>query len=714
LDGTSILLLTGTAACLVIGIVSLSVRSGGGGRAAFGAGAILAGLWLFSVGSIRVSPSESVALGRARAAAALAAMVPFPWTLAAVSLGRDTGRRTLRRWAPYLALLAALTVFFAVRAYAPGLIFGLTRARDGYLIALGPMGRALAIYLIGSLLVVLFHIEATVRSAHRRSVRRIKYWAIGLGAAFGYHVFVASAALLYSMVRVPLLVAGSVPVLAAALLSGYAVVTRRLDDTRVRVGRPVFYNSVTALLSGVYLVALGLFGAAARSRGWSLPTTVTVSIIFVALLVLSLFLASDRVRRSIRRFVDSNLYVSRYDYRREWAGASRMFASELSEAEVASRIEDFVAETLDASSTRVAPIERDEAGACLVRSGEGDLDAALGDGELLDRFRGSVEAARVDSEDAEPALRAWTRRHTDVFGRGSWALLGPLIAGGELVGAILVGARRAGRYTSEDLDLLATVGLQAGNAILAARLAERVAAASGMESIHRLTSFWLHDLKNCASGLSLALTNAREKIGDPGFQTDLLEVLEGSVSSLRTIIDRTAAARPRLEIRPESVGIREIVEESLAKAGLRNGSSGMEVSLSVENGLAVEGDRALLGAMLRNLIANAVEAVGERGRIEVAGLPADEDSVIVRVADDGPGISPDLLDHGRIFAPFVTSKADGVGLGLYQCRVIAEAHGGRIEARNAGGAVFEIHLPASAGTGSGATPGGMRERRPVS
>jgi signal transduction histidine kinase len=67
----------------------------------------------------------------------------------------------------------------------------------------------------------------------------------------------------------------------------------------------------------------------------------------------------------------------------------------------------------------------------------------------------------------------------------------------------------------------------------------------------------------------------------------------------------------------------------------------------------------------------------------------------VAVSDTGPGINPELLD--RVFEPFYTTKASGIGMGLSICRSIIDAHGGRLwaEANEPRGAVFQFTLPAA-------------------
>jgi len=112
----------------------------------------------------------------------------------------------------------------------------------------------------------------------------------------------------------------------------------------------------------------------------------------------------------------------------------------------------------------------------------------------------------------------------------------------------------------------------------------------------------------------------------------------------------------------------------------------------------VMGERVALQQVLLNLMMNAIEAMTTiDGRTRVLSLQTrlqDADGVLISVGDCGPGIDP--KDINRIFDAFFTTKPQGMGMGLYICRSIVEAHGGKLWA-GAGvsqGAVFHMQLPA--------------------
>jgi len=135
--------------------------------------------------------------------------------------------------------------------------------------------------------------------------------------------------------------------------------------------------------------------------------------------------------------------------------------------------------------------------------------------------------------------------------------------------------------------------------------------------------------------------------------------------------------------------------ETLLKPELQG--LGIALRLTLEGAeTPLRGDRVLLEQVLVNLVHNAMHAMQDRPKpriIELETRRVDE-GLRVGVADRGPGIPPEQLE--QVFAPFFTTRADGLGLGLNICRTIVEAHGGfmTVENRPDGGAVFSFTLPA--------------------
>jgi two-component system, NtrC family, sensor kinase len=113
--------------------------------------------------------------------------------------------------------------------------------------------------------------------------------------------------------------------------------------------------------------------------------------------------------------------------------------------------------------------------------------------------------------------------------------------------------------------------------------------------------------------------------------------------------------------------------------------------------LPVRADRVQLQQVALNLITNAIEAMstvdGQPRRLTVSTRPHERDGVLIRVQDSGPGIDPGGLE--RIFDAFFSTKSSGMGMGLFICRSIVEAHGGHLWATSAepGGAAFNLVLP---------------------
>jgi two-component system sensor kinase FixL len=105
-------------------------------------------------------------------------------------------------------------------------------------------------------------------------------------------------------------------------------------------------------------------------------------------------------------------------------------------------------------------------------------------------------------------------------------------------------------------------------------------------------------------------------------------------------------------------------------------------------------DKVQIQQVLLNLLRNAIEAMQSCARRElvVSSTAAVNDMVAVSVADTGAGIAPDIAS--KLFQPFVTTKQQGMGIGLSICRTIIESHGGeiRVDLNPGGGTIFRFTL----------------------
>ena len=143
--------------------------------------------------------------------------------------------------------------------------------------------------------------------------------------------------------------------------------------------------------------------------------------------------------------------------------------------------------------------------------------------------------------------------------------------------------------------------------------------------------------------------------------------------------------------------VNEIVVEVLQSLHGESKEYGVEELVELPLVEGHDGHRGQLREVIFNLVHNAIEAMGSTThRSRILRLTSElhgSDAIAVAVEDTGPGIDPEKLD--RIFTAFVTTKSQGMGLGLAICRMIVEQHGGQLTASSDGknGALFQFVLP---------------------
>jgi signal transduction histidine kinase len=146
------------------------------------------------------------------------------------------------------------------------------------------------------------------------------------------------------------------------------------------------------------------------------------------------------------------------------------------------------------------------------------------------------------------------------------------------------------------------------------------------------------------------------------------------------------------------VNLRELIGDVILLTRADLGRHGIRVETELEPDIpAIQGDHVQLQQVLLNLILNAVDAMSPRragdGDLLLALTRQANDTVVIGVWDSGTGFDPGSAD--RLFAPFYTTKAGGLGMGLPISRSIVEAHGGSLWAapNPSGGSVFLFSLP---------------------
>ena len=211
-----------------------------------------------------------------------------------------------------------------------------------------------------------------------------------------------------------------------------------------------------------------------------------------------------------------------------------------------------------------------------------------------------------------------------------------------------------------------------------------------------------HEVKNPLTPIQLSAQHLRRVFGDPGvdfgaaLETCTATILD-QVRKLREIATEFSSfARPPAADRAR-VSLSALVEET-AGAYATSLPPGVQLDVTLEEPVPmVRVDRRLLGRALVNLVENALQAMGESGRVQVTARRGGDGRAEIEVADTGPGIEPALQE--RVFEPFFSTKTSGSGLGLALVKKIVEDHGGEVALSSTPGDGTRITIRLEAVTG---------------
>ncbi|MEZ6185701.1 MAG: ATP-binding protein [Planctomycetota bacterium] len=333
--------------------------------------------------------------------------------------------------------------------------------------------------------------------------------------------------------------------------------------------------------------------------------------------------------------------------------------------------------------------------------------AALGDAVLVFDAQGRVESANQGALDllatdaetliglpgaelwiaAEEAARFRGERYQELLARrGRWQLSEVVL---RAPGSVRVPVVWSASVLELDGRAVGLVGVARDARDL------RELQATKVRAIQELAASVAHEIRNPLGAIQNSLALLADATLEGEDQT-LLEIARGETRRIGQIVDTFMNfARPALPQR-EPTALGELVEAVtlLARQDPRAQDRRAVVTVVDPELPLADCDPDQIKQVLWNLLVNALDAARSRVAVRVR---VEGDGLLVRVADDGPGIPPSTL--ARVFDPFHTTKPTGTGLGLPIARRIVEAHGGelRLESVVGSGVVATVTLPRSMG-----------------
>jgi signal transduction histidine kinase len=216
-----------------------------------------------------------------------------------------------------------------------------------------------------------------------------------------------------------------------------------------------------------------------------------------------------------------------------------------------------------------------------------------------------------------------------------------------------------------------------------------------LDMLNELAAGIAHELRNPLSSIKGAASLLNDRSGNLTVEKsrEYLSIISEEVERLDGILTNYRSLMRPIKIDREPISVNNVIEKTVAL--MRMGEDALGIELSLSSGIPLcTSDPQTLRQVFINLIQNAREACRPEGRLYIATQYLSP-SIRITFTDSGGGIPREILP--RIFEPFVSTKANGMGLGLAICRRLVDLNGGAIEAANeGGGARITIHLPAGA------------------
>lgn len=681
--------------CAGLGLFTLSRNVKHPANIGFALG--MAALVVSEIGSVAVlfSPlSQDTVLNGMRLIIIGESLMPVAWLVFSLFFARANHKEVIKMWSPVLALVFLSGLFFCFNLGSSGFVYLEPSDAPLPLLSLGSVGRYFYIYVILGLVLSLIQLENTFRASAGEQRLQIKYVIFGVGGVLSFIIYLASQALLFSMLDIEMLPVKSAVILISVSIMALFIVRHKLLEADIYISRYVIFNSATILIVGFYLLAVGLVTQGIKYFNIPFNYFISTLFVFVAVLILVIFLFTPAMNRKVQHFINRHFYRHKYDFRGSWMESIEEISPKTSEEEIQETLKDFIMKKIGVRHFYMwlyDPVFRGYSLAVTVKPLE--CTRIEEDHSLISAIKSKMAPFMIN--ETTRSMTDGKGGEIDRFIEGTEAVLcAPLLAGRQIIGFILLGREVSGEeYVENDFEILNALTTQAAIQIKNIRLGNDLINAKEVEAFSKVSTFIMHDLKNLTNSLSLLSQNARYNMDNPEFQKDALDTIEKTTLRMKRLIEKLSTVPKGIELKRQTVDLGAIIDRAISKIP-HTKEKNVVITKDIDGFPDVFVDPESMEMVVLNLLTNAYDAIQGTGSITIRVFKKME-YVNVKISDTGAGMSSEFM-KSSLFKPFTSTKENGFGIGLYQCKDVVEAHGGKIDvvSRPGEGTTFTLSLPA--------------------
>jgi putative PEP-CTERM system histidine kinase len=577
-------------------------------------------------------------------------------------------------------------------------------------VVLRGLGKLQSILIFTGSVLFIWFMENILRSSQGSNRRILKYPALG-SISVGASLCLASIYRLstHTITHEVLILCTLITLVGISALIFFSI-RFKLFEMDIFVSRYVVYHSITFISIGSYLILTGLIILGIQKLGIELSFVITGFIVFVALLLLSVFTLSPEAKARLKFFINTHFFSNKYDYRKEWGDLSGYLSIAFNENQIIHLTSQVILDSMYIKELAIWLMQ----GTIFRRAfsfpdlaGDTTISAEI---PLISYLKNNPYfMRRTPSKTNDTSWEEMTHGLSTFLDRNKIELAVGMMAGNMLIGFITVGKENPGTpYGQDDIDLLTAVASQSSAALMSAWYAQRFAENKELDTYNRMSASILHDLKNAAGHLSLILQNAPRHMDDAEFRRDMLETISQALGRIDKVMGKLTAVPEREKLKVRSIPVQSFLEKLLGRLNPR--FQRIELIQKTEKNMEINSDPDVLENILENIIVNATEAVKEDdGRIAVTAYRRDG-TVVFSVADNGEGMTEEFI-RDKLFKPFQTTKKMGTGLGLWLVKNMADQLGARIHVTQNPdcGVTFTVTLEERSATGNKGTTNGTQD-----